>query len=60
VLVVLGSWHPMLSVSFWPAGLRLAHGLELMADGIVYGLLIVRLMAFGRTRTDSVRTDLPA
>jgi hypothetical protein len=60
VQVVLGSWHPMLSVTFWPLELRLAHGLELMADGIVFGLLIVWLMAPGRIRTDSVRKDYPA
>ncbi len=60
VLVVLGSWIPMLSSSFWPAEMRVAHGLELMADGIVYGLLLVRLMAPGRPRPDSVRTDHPA
>jgi hypothetical protein len=59
VMVVLGSWHPMLSVTFWPVELRLAHGLELTADGMVYGLIIVWLMAAGRTRPDSVRTDRP-
>jgi hypothetical protein len=60
VQVVLGSWHPMLSATFWPVELRLAHGLELMADGIVFGLLIVWLMAPERIRTDSVRKDYPA
>jgi hypothetical protein len=60
VLVVLGSWNPMLNATFWPLELRLAHGLELMADGMVYGLLFVWLMAPGRARPDSVRKDYPA
>lgn len=58
-LVVLGSWQPMLSAAIWPVELRLAHGLELTADGMVYGLIIVWLMAAGRTRPDNVQKDYP-
>jgi hypothetical protein len=64
VQVVLGAWHPMLSVTFWPSDLRLAHGLELTADCIVYGLLVVWLMTPGRINpageSSGRSADLPA
>jgi hypothetical protein len=57
VQVILGSWQPMLTAAFWPVEMRLAHGLELTADCIVYSLLVVWLTAPGRIRPDSVRTE---
>lgn len=59
-LAVLGSWQPMLAATFWPPELRLAHGLEITGDCIVYGLLFVWLMAPGRARPDIVQKDYPA
>jgi len=43
-LAVLASWAPMLLVVWWPVTLRLAHGLEITADSIVHGLIIVWLL----------------
>jgi len=57
LLVVLGSWLPILVAAFWPAPLRAAHGLELTADGLVHGLLVVGLLSPGRDRPDTVRKD---
>jgi hypothetical protein len=43
-LAVLAAWAPLLSVTWWPVTLRLAHGLEITADSIVHGLIIVWLL----------------
>ncbi len=43
-LVVLAAWQPLLLAVWWPVPLRLAHGLEITADSIVHGLIIVGLL----------------
>lgn len=43
-LAVLASWAPMLLVAWWRVTLRLAHGLDITADSIVHGLIIVWLL----------------
>lgn len=43
-LCVLGSWQPMLIVAWWPVPLRVTHGLEITADSIVHGLIMVGLL----------------
>lgn len=43
-LTVLVAGLPLLSVVWWPVTLRLAHGLEITADSIVHGLIIVWLL----------------
>jgi len=53
-LAVLGSWQPMLQASWWPLTLRLTHGLEITADSIVHGLIIVWLL---RTPAASKRPE---
>jgi hypothetical protein len=43
-LCVLGSWAPMLMVAWWPVTLRVTHGVEITADCIVHGLVVVWLL----------------
>ena len=53
-LAVLGSWQPMLQAGWWPLTVRLTHGLEITADSIVHGLIIVWLL---RTPAASKRPE---
>jgi hypothetical protein len=57
-LAVLGSWQPMLIATFWPPALRLAHGLEITGDSIVYGLIVVWLMVPGRKKPEGKSDEL--
>jgi hypothetical protein len=59
VQAVLSAWQPMLNASFWPADMRLAHGLEITADCAVFGMIFVLLFVPARARTDGVRTYDP-
>ncbi len=43
-LAVLTSWQPMLQATWWPVTLRLTHGLEITADSIVHGIIVVWLL----------------
>ncbi len=43
-LLVLAAWQPLMLVTWWPIPLRLAHGLEITADSIVHGMIIVWLL----------------
>jgi hypothetical protein len=57
-LAVLGSWQPMLVAVWWPATLRLTHGLEITADSIVHGLVIAILLWTPVLRSRAQQRDL--
>ncbi len=44
-IAVVGSWVPMLLAPGWPLVLRMAHGLEITADGFVQGFVLTWLLA---------------
>jgi hypothetical protein len=42
---IVGFWVPMLMAPGWPLVLRMAHGLEITADGLVQGFVLTWLPA---------------
>jgi hypothetical protein len=57
-IAIVGSLVPMLMAPGWPLDLRMAHGLEVTADGFVQGLVLTWLLATNQPANLAIE-DLP-
>jgi hypothetical protein len=56
-IAVLGCWVPMLQAVGWPLVLKVAHGLEITADGFVQGFVLAWLLSPPDVATDNLRSE---